>query len=240
MTEDTPGHVTPNLPAIIFNLEARLLAIETSHSSSIAGMAPLPIAVAAIHARLDAMDKATTLLHEDYTTVPTELDRRASQLEQVFDAKVGFLDRVLVSLQAFAETRDKAIDRATNDLRTHMMERFSAVDLRFTERDLRFSQSAADHQKAIDAALVSVTNYSERSERAFTKQMDGLSLAANKNLEGLGERIDDLKERMLLKEGSTSGMSSMTGWIVGGIMTVTAVVTTMVALYNVAHVSLPH
>lgn len=227
-----------NVPAAIASIQAKLSALEATVARAQSVSSDMPEAVAEINARLNAMDRATVLLHQDYTQVPTELDRRASQLEQVFDAKIALLQRLLDNLQKYADTRDTAIDRAMSDLRGHFTDRIAAVDLRFTERDIRFSQASVDHQKAIDAALASVNLSSEKNERSFTKQIDGLQDAANKSTEGMGKRIDDLKERLIMQSGTSTGISAVTGWVVAGIMTITAVVTTMVALYNVIHKSL--
>ena len=227
-----------NVPAAIASIQAKLSALEATVARTQSVSSDMPEAVAEINARLNAMDRATVLLHQDYTQVPTELDRRASQLEQVFDAKIALLQRLLDNLQKYADTRDTAIDRAMSDLRGHFTDRIAAVDLRFTERDIRFAQASVDHQKAIDAALASVNLSSEKNERSFTKQIDGLQDAANKSTEGMGKRIDDLKKRLIMQSGTSTGISAVTGWVVAGIMTITAVVTTMVALYNVIHKSL--
>ena len=228
-----------NVPAAIASIRSRLDALDQAEASTQGLLSSVPADIAYITARLDAMDRATTLLHQDYTQVPTELDRRAIQIEQVFDAKLSAVTQSHVTLQKFADTRDVAIDRATADLRAHFLERLMAIDLRFAERDLRFNQASQDHQKAIDAALSAVNLASEKNERAFTKQIDGLSETARTTTESMGKRIDDLKERLILREGTCTGtqqgVSAVTGWVVAGVMTVTAIVSTMIALYNVVH-----
>jgi chromosome segregation ATPase len=228
-----------NVPAAVASIKARLDALDQAESSTQELLSSVPAAISAIYARLDAMDRATDLMHSDYTQVPTELDRRAIQLEQVFDSKIELLRTLYANLQKYADTRDIAIDRAVDNLKIHMLERIATIDMRFAERDLRFSQTGIDHQKAIDAALASVNSASEKNERAFTKQIDNLSDALNRSAESLGGRIGDLKDRLTRSEGTsngaTAGVTAVTGWIVAGIMTITAIVTTMVALYNVIH-----
>ena len=197
------------------------------------------LAVSAIKARLDAMDRATELMHDDYSRVPTELDRRASQLEQLISEKVEMVQRQHDTLQKFADTRDRAIDRAAQEVRTYLTERLHAIDMRFAERDLRFSQTAIDHQTAIAAALSAVQTATDKNERTFNKQLEGLSASTQASMLSVSLRMDDLKERFARREGSFTGMSAVTGWIVAAITSVTAIVATMVAIYNVTRF-VPH
>ena len=224
-----------NVPATVASLDARLAAVEQGLNATIAGMAPLPVAVSSIYARLEAMDRATTLMHDDYNRVPTDLDRRASQLEQMIEERFKMLQRQHDILQKFADTRDEAIGRMAAELKDIFSERFRAVDLRFSERDLRFSQIDADHQKAIEAALVAVHSSSEKTERSFTKQIDNITLALGTSAQSMAGRIDDLKERVATKEGAGTGMSSMIGWVVAAIMALAAITGAVVAVTNVSH-----
>lgn len=240
MTEDAIGCPPINVPAAIAAIRAKLEALDAASAVCSARCQPVPAEISAILARLDAMDRATDLMHEEYSRVPTALDRRAAQLEQMIEERHQMLQKQLDTLQKFADSRDEAIRRASNEIRDIFAERFRAVDLRFSERDLRFAQIDVDHQKAIEAALTAVNNASEKNERNFTKQIDNMTLAMNTSTQSTAGRIDDLKERVATKEGAGTGMSSMIGWVVAAIMALAAITGAIVAVTNISHAPMGH
>ena len=233
MTEDASGCPPINVPAAVAAIRAKLEMLDHQAAACAAHCQPFSAQISAILARLDAMDRATDLMHEEYSRVPTALDRRSAQLEQMIGERYTMLQKQHDTLQKFADTRDEAIRRATEELRNVFSERFRAVDLRFSERDLRFSQIDIDHQKAIEAALNAVNNASEKNERSFTKQMDSLQAASAAGQASMQARIDDLKERLSEHEGATKGFADNRNWGATIIMATAALATVAVAAYNV-------
>ena len=233
MTEDASGCPPINVPAAVAAIRSKLDALDRSSVACAARCGPLPAEISSILARLDAMDRASDLIHDEYSRVPTALDRRAAQLEQMIGERYTMLQKQHDTLQKFADTRDDAIRRAEEEVRSVFNERFRAVDLRFSERDLRFSQIDIDHQKAIEAALNAVNNASEKNERSFTKQMDSLQAASAAGQASMQARIDDLKERLSEHEGATKGFADNRNWGATALMVAAALATVAVAAYNV-------
>ena len=233
MTEDAGGCPPINVPAAVAAIRSKLDALDRSSVACAARCSPLPAEISSILARLDAMDRAADLMHDEYSRVPTALDRRAAQLEQMIGERYTMLQKQHDILQKFADTRDEAIRRAEEEVRSVFNERFRAVDLRFSERDLRFSQIDIDHQKAIEAALNAVNNASEKNERSFTKQMDSLQAASAAGQASMQARIDDLKERLSEHEGATKGFADNRNWGATALMVAAALATVAVAAYNV-------
>jgi chromosome segregation ATPase len=221
------------VPAAVAAIRAKLDFLDKTSDACAARCSPLPAEISAIVARLDAMDRATDLMHADYSRVPTDLDRRAAQLEQMVGERCAMLQKQHDTLQKYADTRDDVIRRAADELRNVFNERFRAVDLRFSERDLRFAQIDIDHQKAIEAALATVNNASEKNERSFTKQIDSLQAASIASQASMQARIDDLKERLSEHEGATKGFADNRNWGATIIMATAALATVAVAAYNV-------
>lgn len=102
--------------------------------------------LAAIRARLDAIDEATRLLHDDVTRVPTAIDRAVSSLTVLTDVKLALVD-----------------------------EKFRGVDNRFQERDVRFALESLNHATSLAAALKSAGESSDKTERSLTKSIDAVS-----------------------------------------------------------------
>ena len=233
MTEDAGGCPPINVPAAVAAIRAKLEALDKAATACSSRCQPIPAEISAILARLAAMDRATDLMHDEYSRVPTALDRRAAQLEQMIGERYTMLQKQHDTLQKFADTRDDTIRRAEEEVRSVFNERFRAVDLRFSERDLRFAQIDTDHQKAIEAALNAVNNASEKNERSFTKQMDSLQAASIASQGSMQARIDDLKERLSEHEGATKGFADNRNWGATIIMATAALATVAVAAYNV-------
>lgn len=88
-----------------------------------------------------------------------DLDREVAWLRQVIEGRIA--DQIELRAQQFA-----------------------AVELRFSERDLRFAQQGRDHQTALDASLA-----------ATTRQIDQLAAAHALLSKNFDERLNDIKDR---------------------------------------------
>ena len=158
---------------------------------------------ARIDARIDAMDKASRLLHEDFTRVPTEMDRRLGHLQELIFSKLD------------------AVARVTE-------QQFNAIGMRFEELDKRTAQLSAADKTAIAAALqaqkeaASAQNESNtlataKSEKNFAEliaQGQALLLEVRRNNE---IQIGDLKSRVDKGEAHGKGVGDVWGWVVGGV-----------------------
>jgi hypothetical protein len=96
--------------------------------------------LAAIRSRLDAIDEATRLFHDDLVRVPTAIDRAISSQNTLMEAKFSLRD-----------------------------EMFKGVDLRFVERDARFAIESTNHTRSLDAALKSANESSDKTEKSLTE-----------------------------------------------------------------------
>lgn len=126
----------------------------------------------------------------DPTSLTTAaLDREIRSLRELLEARLTSLNERITALVAARSEVDH--------------ERFSAVDLRFKERDIRFDQSAKDHQIAIDLALSSSLRQIE--------QMTGALTAITKSFD---ERVGDMKDRLIAMEAGKDGSGKAIGWLI--------------------------
>jgi hypothetical protein len=144
-----------------------------------------------LESRLDAMDRATKLLDETVNRTPTIIQTEIAHLRELMAEKLS-------------STGGKA------------EERFSSIDLQFTERDIRTSQAAAASAQALAAALQAAkeavfeqaqaaAKAAEKTEMSTTKQIDLIQNQIRTLGDTFGDKIDDLKGRIDRGEGSTSG-----------------------------------
>jgi len=133
-----------------------------------------------IFTRLDANDKAVELLHADVTRVPTDTDKAIAHLKELHN------------------------------------ERFEGIEKQFSERDTRMTRELEHSQTALEAALLSaekaVNKQNEnfalsiaKSENATNKQMEQQATLIHTSNGALESKISDLKDRVTIIEGKTSG-----------------------------------
>lgn len=148
----------------------------------------------AISVRLDGMDRATAVLHDDMVRVPTILDREIRSAREILEGK---------------------IDGATNVTN----ERFARVDVLFVEGDKRTQQLSTANALALAAALqaakeaVAEQNRSNttaiaKSETAVSEQIKQMQVTFETGLRSTNEKIDDIKSRLDKGEGGHAGAFS--------------------------------
>ena len=133
-----------------------------------------------IFTRLDANDKAVQLLHEDVTRVPTDTDKQIAHLKELHQ------------------------------------EKFESIVKQFSERDARMDREAASNKTSLDAALQAAEKAVNKQNETFALSINKSENATNKSMEqmaalihtsnnALESKISDLKDRVTIIEGKTSG-----------------------------------
>lgn len=137
--------------------------------------------------RITAVEQGIQIAHENLVRVPTDVDKAISHLREVVEAK---LDTV--------------------------QEKFAGIATQFRERDTRVDQTAALAKQALDAALqaakelvgtqsASFVASIEKSDASTEKRFDALQLTIAAVTTGVTDKIDDLKDRLTLLEGTDRG-----------------------------------
>lgn len=143
-----------------------------------------------LQSRLDGSDKAIVLLQTSQDRIPTQIVEQISTLQQLMEQR--FITQ---------------------------QERFAGIQGQFIERDTRTEQIAQGNEKAINAALAAAKEAFQeqnrssalaiaKSEAATMKSIDQLTALFQTAIAALSEQLGDLKERVLLIEGRTAGISS--------------------------------
>lgn len=110
--------------------------------------------------RLDAMDKAISVAHEDLVRFPTEIDKSVGALEKVISEK-------------FATVAEK----------------FISVEKQFNERDTRATEKAELTQKALDAALLTAEKAVGKQSEAFAASTAKSEASATKQIDAIGVQL---------------------------------------------------
>jgi len=174
--------------------------------------------------RLEANDKAVSLLQEATDKQPERTRAAVSQLEDLATEK-------------FAGVETK----------------FNGVQTQFAERDVRTEQAAATTkvavdaalqaaEKAVNAALANSSQITAKSEASTTKQIDAIGTLISAGTQATNDKIDDLKARVQAIESRTEGkvtqqQDTSQNWalIIGAIGMLIGVGTAMVAIITRAN-----
>jgi hypothetical protein len=170
--------------------------------------------------RINAIEQAVKVAHENLVRVPTDVDKAIAHLRELL-------------LEKFATTGEK----------------FNSIQTQFLERDVRVEQTAKDSKVAVDAALqaakeaVGEQNKSSglsiaKSEAATTKQIEQQAVLMATTNAGILSSLADLKERQTrfetelvtrrqtLTERQSSGntFANWGGLIIGAILAIVGIV----------------
>ncbi len=140
----------------------------------------------AIDVRFEAIDKATTLQHEDQVRVPTQIDKAISALRDILEQSLR-----TASVEMLGELRRHIAETA---------EKFAGVAAQFSERDTRTDQRAGDTKLAVDAAFAAAKEATAKIEAGFTKQIDSMNTIIDTKTANLADSISDLKYRIVALE----------------------------------------
>ena len=187
-----------------------------------------------INTKINGIERAIEVQHEDLVRVPTLLDRAINAHKDLTDARfdrvigdISHMHKLLdvheVLQQVPAITREaigqlhNLIESELSKLRSIMDEKFAGVDSQFKERDTRTDQRASDTKLAVDAAFAAAKEATAKIEAGFTKQIDGMADVNRGTAKNAEDKIADLKDRITSLESRGNGMAQFAGWIFAGV-----------------------
>lgn len=140
----------------------------------------------------------------------------SDQLQALIETRLDGNDTAIRLLQDTTDKFPQRIDEKIFALEKVAQEKFASIVTQFAERDVRTEQATTSTKTAVDAALAaqekavgkqndSFTAATQKSEDAFTKQIDQLGLLIQTTARGIDDKIDDLKQRVTRIEGMGVG-----------------------------------
>jgi hypothetical protein len=155
--------------------------------------------------RFRGIDRATEVLNEIVTRVPTDVQREVGRLQELSSHQFAALQDLTVA--RFGAVSQQFVERDA---------RFEAVAQRFAERDARAESEARANKTAIDAAFAaqkelvkqqgdSDQKAIDKAERATAETINKLTQLFATETRALSERLDDVKERLSAVEQQKAG-----------------------------------
>jgi hypothetical protein len=142
-------------------------------------------------ARLDGMDTATKLLSETVNRTPTEIQKQIAHLKELLEFRLDAGEKIALT-------------------------RLAGIEQQFAERDIRTDQAGTAAGEALKAALQAAKEAvfeqaqaadkaAAKTEQSFTEQIKQSGLRIDTVAQGLGARVDEIKERLDRGEGAGQG-----------------------------------
>lgn len=175
-----------------------------------------------------------------------QLQRELLALREIIEARLNGNDAAVNLLRSTTDKFPGVINTSFAQLKALHEEKFESIATQFAERDIRTEQTARDSKVAVDAALqaqkeaAGAQNESNaasisKSEAAFTKQIDQILVIVNTNTKATDEKIDDIKSRMSVYEGRSTGHGESWGYLVAGIGGLWGLIATIALLAQIFH-----
>jgi hypothetical protein len=147
--------------------------------------------------------------------------REVSMLRDVLETRLTGMDKAIQLLQGATDKFPALIESSVYRLQALHDEKFKSIALQFSERDVRTEQTSRDNNVALTAALqaakeaVGEQNKSNvlantKSEAAFTKLIDQLSVLIDRTDKSLSDKIEDSKERIgVIEKNANERLTAM-------------------------------
>ena len=169
-----------------------------------------------IGSRLNAMDKALDLMHEDYVRIPTDTDEQVSALKELVFEKVVALEK---SIQLQLHERDIRTNQATEHSRL-------AIDAALQAA----KELVGEQNRSSNTAII-------KSETSVSRQMEQFNLLLQTMGNSISDKFGDIKDRITRAEGAGSGKMqseavhrSSNTFLIAAITTFIAFVSTITAI----------
>jgi len=134
-----------------------------------------------------------------------QLLRELGTLRELLETRLDGMDRATELLSATVNRTPTVIQTEIAHVREVIDEKFVAVEQRFAERDVRFTQQNEANAEALKAALTAARELGELQTRANALANAKTEESVSQQLKSLAEKIDVNTQRIDRGEGSDSG-----------------------------------
>jgi len=164
-----------------------------------------------LSSRLNGMDKALDLVHENYVRIPSDTDKQISSLKELLFDKVVALEKA-IQLQLHER-----------DIRTEQSSAHSRLAI---DAALQAAKELVGEQNRASGTAIT------KSETAVNKQMEQFSLLIQTVQKSVDDKFGDMKDRITRSEGSGSGKTESEASHHSSVITMIAIVSACIALVS--------
>lgn len=165
---------------------------------------------ATIDVRLNAMDKAVTLVHDDFVRVPTLLDRAVDNLLKFVEGRVD-------GKTALLDERITSIGNVTS-------QQFLSINDKFAEKDKAVSVGLSAQKESAAAQQDSNTTATSKMENNFTKLLEQGQQLVSEIRRNTDTQLSAINSRLDRGEGKSQGIMIILGVGQGLVVVIVAIV----------------
>jgi hypothetical protein len=177
--------------------------------------------------RIEAIEQATKVAHDDLVRVPTQVDKAISGFRDVINGQFQTVDQKFANIDHVFYERDKQTAISAEALRDRMESTLAMQEKSRTERAASFALSI------------------DKSEKGTQKAIEDLKTLLYSTTSGLESKLNDLKDRVAAMDtraarditGVTArdtGRGEGLGWVVAAIATLAAIISIVFTLGHFA------
>lgn len=175
-----------------------------------------------IGARIEGMEKAVQVFHDDLVRVPTLLDRSVLGLRELLEERMDGMDALSLTLKERVEGKNGGLDDEISHLRGLMeskidlvsgavqslsnvtTQQFISINDKFAEKDKAVSVGLSAQKESAAAQQASNADAQNKMEANFTKLLDQGRELLSEFRRNTELQINDIKGRLDKGEGKTS------------------------------------
>lgn len=184
---------------------------------------------------VDPTTATLDVMYREIANIEGELDSRLGSLASIIDEKLATVGERLNGIDEATKLRlsgiegiPHQIDVAVAHLGSITDEKFGSVQTQFLERDTRSERESRDNKVAVDAAFAAQKEAAakqdegnqkaiDKSEAATAEKITKLNELFTVAIAALGDKVDDLKDRVgrmeAIKQGGTETRTGLFGAI---------------------------
>lgn len=162
-----------------------------------------------LQSRLAGVEKGIDVAHDDLVRFPTEVQKAISGLQALTDNKIFYESKIVDIKIKHIEAHFNWIEQVRIEQKRDTA---TAVDAA-----LKAAKEAVTEQNTSNALAVN------KSEAATSKQIDQLAALVATMGKNINDKIADVKDRVITREGTGIGMNKLWGWLVAGILMAIAI-----------------
>ena len=166
--------------------------------------------------------------------------REVGSLKELFDTRFNSMDQSVARMRDMVDRVPGIVDEKVGHLKDLTDEKFNGIAIRFAEARYLTEQTSRNDKLALDAALQAQKEDVGKQNDSNNASISKTEVLFTKQIDGLNDKIDDIKSRLIANEGQSRGKTEGIGMVGALIIGATLVISAVVSVvgFTIAHV--PH
>jgi hypothetical protein len=176
----------------------------------------------------------------DPTLLTTQaLLREIGSLKELFDARFSSVEKAVALIHQALDNVHVVIDEKVTHLKDLTDEKFAGIATRFAEARYLTEQTSRNDKLALDAALQAQKEDVGKQNDSNNASISKTEVLFTKQIDGLNDKIDDIKSRFIANDsqlrGKSEGIGMVGALIIGASFVIATVISVAAFVVNFGH-----